>query len=108
MRPKSNYSVYCISKAGLYTLSLAKEFAPDVRVNGVAPGCILWPEEPWDGMCVDEKERAKKHQGTLRKVPFGRSGDPADIADKVFFFCNSAEYITGQVRAVDGGRSLHQ
>lgn len=63
------------------TLSLAKEFAPNVRVNGVAPGCILWPEGPWDGMSVDE---------TLRKVPFGRSGDAADIADTVFFLCNSA------------------
>ena len=81
------------------TLSLAKEFAPNVRVNGVAPGCILWPEGPWGGMSVDE---------TLRKVPFGRSGDAADIADTVFFLCNSAEYITGQVIAVDGGRSLHQ
>ena len=90
------------------TLSLAKEFAPNVRVNGVAPGCILWPEGPWDGMSVDETERAKKHQETLRKVPFGRSGDAADIADTVFFLCNSTEYITGQVIAVDGGRSLHQ
>lgn len=86
------------------TLSLAKEFAPNVRVNGVAPGCILWSEGPWDGM----SERAKKHQETLRKVPFGRSGDPADIADTVFFLCDFAEYITGQVIAVDGGRSLHQ
>ena len=90
------------------TLSLAKEFAPNVRLNGVAPGCILWSEGPWDGMSVDEKERAKKHQETLRKVLFGRSGDPADIANTVFFLCDSAEYITGQVIAVDGGRSLHQ
>lgn len=115
VRPKSDYSVYCISKAGLHmgTFSLAKEFAPNVRVNGVAPGCILLPEESWEGVSADErdlrlKEIAAKHQESLKKVPFGRIGKPDDIADAVLFLCRSAAYITGQIVAVDGGRSLHQ
>ena len=115
VRPKSDYSVYCISKAGLHmaTLSLAKEFAPEVRVNGVAPGCILWPEESWDGLSAEGrevrlKENEKKRQDTLSKVPFGRRGEPDNVADTVIFLCRSAEYVTGQVISVDGGRTLHQ
>ena len=98
----------------MITFSLAKEFAPNVRVNGVAPGCILWPEESWDdGLSAKErevrlKESAKKQQESLGKVPFGRTGKPDDIADTVLFLCRSADYMTGQIVAVDGGRSLHQ
>ena len=95
------------------TLSLAKEFAPDVRVNGVAPGCILSPEESWDGLSAEErevqlKENEKKRRGNLSKVPFDRRGEPANVADTVIFLCRSAEYVTGQVIAVDGGPTLHQ
>ena len=95
------------------TFSLAKEFAPDVRVNGVAPGCILWPELSWEGMSLDErqecmKEHARKKQESIKKIPFGRRGEPENIADAVLFLSRSAEYITGQIIAVDGGRSLHQ
>ena len=95
------------------TFSLAKEFAPNVRVHGVAPGCILWPDESWDGLAAEErevrlKERVKKQQESLSKVPFGRTGKPDDIADTVLFLCRSAGYITGQIVAVNGGRSLHQ
>ena len=95
------------------TFSLAKEFAPDVRVNGVAPGCILWPEESWDGLSVDEREErmeeSKKNQKrSISKVPFGRKGEPGNVADVVVFLSTSAEYVTGQIIAVDGGRTLHQ
>lgn len=95
------------------TFSLAKEFAPDVRVNGVAPGCILWPEESWDGLPADERDRrlienAKKQEESISKVPFGRKGEPENVADAVLFLSKSAEYITGQIIAVDGGRSLNQ
>lgn len=95
------------------TFSLAKEFAPDVRVNGVAPGCILWPEESWDGLSVEEqearmKENKKKHEESISKVPFGKKGEPENVADVVLFLCTSAEYVTGQIIAVDGGRTLHQ
>ena len=88
------------------TFSLAKEFAPNVRVNGVAPGSILSPDESWDGLSAEE--RAKKKQESLGKVPFGRAGKPDNIANAVLFLCRSADYITGQIIAVDGGRSLHQ
>ena len=113
VRPKVNYSVHSISKAGLHmcTFSLAKEFAPEVRVNGVAPGCILWPEDSWDGLLADEQrmeETKKKQEESISKVPFGRKGEPGNVADVVVFLSSSAEYVTGQIIAVDGGRILHQ
>ena len=115
VRPKLDYSVHSISKAGLHmcTFSLAKDFAPDVRVNGVAPGCILWPEESWDGLSVEEREARmredkKKQEESISKVPFGRKGEPENVANVVFFLSTSAEYITGQIIAVDGDRILHQ
>lgn len=92
------YSVYSIAKAGLSTLtySLAKELAPEVRVNGIAPGSILWPE-------VNLSEEAKTNM--LSKIPLGRQGEAEDIAETALFLSNSA-YITGQIINVDGGRSL--
>ena len=95
------------------TFSLAKEFAPDVRVNGVAPGCILWPEESSDGLSVNErearmKENKKKQNESISKVPFGRKGEPENVADLVLFLSTSAEYVNGQIIAVDGGRILYQ
>ncbi|MEM7084527.1 MAG: SDR family oxidoreductase, partial [Pseudomonadota bacterium] len=97
-RPLRDHAVYGPAKAGLamLTRSLAKDLAPDVRVNGVAPGAILWPE---DGM--DEATQ----QAILDQVPLGRTGTPQDIASCVLFLVCDAHYITGQVVAVDGGRS---
>jgi pteridine reductase len=98
-RPLRGHAVYGSAKAGLamLTRALAKELAPEVRVNGVSPGAILWPE---DGMS-DEVQRS-----ILRQVPLGRSGEPADIAGCVLYLVRDAHYVTGQIIAVDGGRSI--
>lgn len=99
-RPLKGYSVYSISKAGLVmmTRALARELGPAVRVNGVAPGAILWPE---DG--IDEAAKSAILAGTALK----RQGEPEDIARAVLFLLRDAPYVTGQIIAVDGGRSLH-
>lgn len=101
-RPLSHHTIYCMAKAGnvMLTQSLATELAPDVRVNGVAPGAILWPEA---GGAVD----ATSQQRLLEKVPLARTGLPQDIADTVLFLLRDARYITGQIIAVDGGRSMN-
>jgi len=98
-RPLSNHPVYGPAKAGLamLTRSLAKDLAPNVRVNGVSPGAILWPE---DGM------PEKVAQSIIKQVPLKRTGEPADIAKTVLFLVKDADYITGQIIAVDGGRSI--
>ena len=101
-RPMRNYAVYSVAKGGLLALtrSLAAELGPEVRVNGVSPGAIIWPEdERWS----DELARQRIVQTTLLK----RIGDPDDIARTVGFLVFDAPYITGQVIAVDGGRSIH-
>jgi pteridine reductase len=97
-RPLKSYPVYSVAKAGLAALtrSLAVELAPNVRVNGVSPGAILWPENEAD----DSKE------ALLARVPLGRCGAPEDIARAVVFLLRDAPYVTGQILAVDGGRSL--
>ena len=98
-RPLRDHIVYGPAKAGLamLTLALAKDLAPEVRVNGVAPGAILWPES---GM-TDESQ-----QSILRQIPLERAGAPGDIADCVVYLTRDANYVTGQIIAVDGGRSL--
>jgi pteridine reductase len=98
-RPLSNHPVYGPAKAGLamLTRSLAKDLAPAVRVNGVSPGAILWPE---DGMTENVE------QAIIKQVPLKRTGEPADIAKTVLFLVKDAHYITGQIIAVDGGRSI--
>jgi len=98
-RPLRNHLVYGPAKAGLamLTRALAKDLAPDIRVNGVSPGAILWPEE---GM----SESAQ--QTILRQVPLERPGDPQDIAGCVLYLMRDATYVTGQIVAVDGGRSI--
>ncbi|HYA21454.1 MAG TPA: pteridine reductase [Burkholderiales bacterium] len=101
-RPMKNYVVYSTAKAGLVNLtrSLARELAPEVRVNGVAPGAIIWPEdEAWS----DELSRQRIINSTLLK----RVGEPQDIAKAVYFLIADAPYITGQIIAVDGGRSIN-
>ncbi len=98
-RPLKGYPVYSVAKAGLAALtrSLALELAPRVRVNGVAPGAIAWPE---DGQVPpDERERI------LRSTPLARTGSPEDVAQAVHFLA-CAPYVTGQIIAVDGGRSI--
>lgn len=100
-RPLKNYVIYSIAKAGLagLTRSLARELAPEVRVNGVAPGAIVWPEDgSWDEVT---RQRIVSH--TLLK----RTGDPDDVARAVFYLIAEAPYVTGQIIAVDGGRSIN-
>ncbi|MBP6057695.1 MAG: pteridine reductase [Nitrosomonas sp.] len=101
-RPLKNYVIYNAAKGGLLSLtkSLAVEMAPEVRVNGVSPGPILWPE---DGEWADEAARQHIIASTLLK----RCGEPDDIAKTVQFLIADAPYITGQIIAVDGGRSIH-
>ncbi|MFZ5757256.1 MAG: pteridine reductase [Pseudomonadota bacterium] len=97
-RPLRDHAVYAMTKAGLASLtqSLARELAPAVRVNGVSPGAILWPEQATDAYKA----------ALLEKIPLQRIGTPEDIAGTVLFLAGS-RYITGQILAVDGGRSLH-
>ena len=99
-RPLKNHSIYNISKAGLkmLTKTLAKELAPNIRVNGISPGSILWPQ---DESQLSDKEKMM----ILDRIALKRQGSPNDIAQAVLFLAN-AKYITGQVISIDGGRSL--
>ncbi len=99
--PMKNYVVYTVAKGGLLALtrSLARELGPEVRVNGVAPGTILWPE---DDAWSDELSR----QRIVNQTALKRAGEPDDIAKAVEFLVGAAPYVTGQVIAVDGGRSI--
>lgn len=101
-RPMHGHLLYSVAKAGLVALTkaLAQELAPHVRVNAVAPGVIIWPEE---GGWEDESRRRQIVEHTLLK----REGEPDDIARTVQFLISNAPYITGQVIAVDGGRSIN-
>ncbi|QSA99184.1 pteridine reductase [Methylococcus sp. EFPC2] len=98
-RGLKDYPVYSLAKAALaaMTKSLAKELAPEIRVNGVAPGAILWPEHD-----MDEGKQAD----ILARIPLQRPGAPRDIALAVRFFIDQAPYVTGQILAVDGGRTV--
>jgi len=101
-RPLKNYPVYSAAKAGLLMLtqSLARELGPDVRVNGVAPGAIIWPE-------ADAGDMQAEHKALLDKTCLKRKGSPQDIASAVLFLVADADYITGHVIPVDGGRMLN-
>jgi pteridine reductase len=100
-RPLPDYVVYTIAKGGLATLTraLALELAPDVRVNGVAPGAILWPE---GGEHYSPKERAR----IVQQTPLERVGSPEDIAGAVKYLLFDAPFVTGVILNVDGGRGL--
>lgn len=97
-QPLQDHSIYCMAKAALLmmTKSLARELAPTIRVNGIAPGAILWPSQQ-----LAEADKAD----VLRQIPLQRTGTPEDIANTVLFLLQSP-YISGQIIAVDGGRSL--
>lgn len=98
-RPLSNHPIYCSAKAGLemLTKSLANDLAPEIRVNGVSPGAILWPE-------AGNSETSQ--EDLVQRIPLKRMGQPTDIANTVKFLADDAPYITGQIIAVDGGRSV--
>jgi len=98
-RPLKRHPVYSIAKAGLamLTRSLARELGPEVRVNGIAPGPVLWPEQDMN----PELQRE-----IIGKTALKRRGDPQDIARTALFLAKDAPYITGQIIAVDGGRSI--
>ena len=98
-RPLREHTVYCAAKAGLamLTLSLARELGPEVRVNGVAPGPVLWPDKPMD---------AALKKSILEATALKRKGSPEDVAGAVVYLVRDAEYVTGQIIAIDGGRSI--
>jgi pteridine reductase len=96
-RPRVDYAIYCASKAGLIglTRALARELAPEVRVNAISPGAILWTTDA----------TAAEQTALLARTPLGRAGEPSDIAAAVSYLLN-APYVTGQVLTVDGGRMI--
>jgi len=97
-RPMPGYMAYCASKGALQTLTfgLARELAPEVRVVGIAPGVVEWPDE------MPQEQR----QAYLKRVPLARPGTPAEVASAVQFLREKGTYITGQVIRLDGGRYL--
>src|SRR4051812_24870000 len=97
-KPWPEYLAYCASKAALanLTLGLARELAPEVTVNGIAPGVVEWPPN------YPEDQKAKY----LKRIPLNRSGTPEDVANLVHFLCTTGSYITGQIIRLDGGRSI--
>jgi pteridine reductase len=99
LRPLKAHPVYCSAKAGLamLTRSLARELGPEVRVNGIAPGPVLWPDGGMDESLKQE---------IIAKTALKRHGSPEDIARTALFLAKDAPYITGQIIAVDGGRSI--
>jgi len=99
-RPMRRHTVYCMAKAALLmmTRSLARELGPEIRVNGVAPGAIIWPEH-------QPPEPVKEY--VLQRTVMKELGSPEDIAGAVLYLGLDAPYVTGQVLAVDGGRSLN-
>ncbi|MDE0001362.1 MAG: pteridine reductase [Rhodospirillaceae bacterium] len=98
-RPLRDHPVYGAAKAGLamLTRSLAKDLGPDIRVNGISPGAILWPEAG-----LPERTR----ESIIRQIPLKRPGEPRDIATAVLFLVRDAPYVNGHILAVDGGRSV--
>lgn len=101
-RPLKEHTIYAIAKAGnvMLTKSLAKELAPQVRVNGVAPGAIMWPEDK-----ASLTQQAK--DDIVERIALNRPGSPDDIARAIRFLLIDAPYITGQIIPVDGGRTLN-
>ncbi|MBK5930949.1 pteridine reductase [Halochromatium salexigens] len=100
-RPLKTHPIYSIAKAGnaMMVKTLARELGPEVRVNGISPGAILWPEQGLSDTTKDE---------ILGRTALARAGSPDDIARTLLFLARDADYITGQIIAVDGGRTLQQ
>lgn len=105
-RPLKKHSIYSIAKAGnmMLTQSLAQELAPDVRVNGIAPGAILWPEDHYKKTEAQLSDENKEKM--LSQIPLLQRGQVQDIARTILFLAKDAPYITGQIITVDGGRTL--
>jgi pteridine reductase len=99
MRPLRRHTVYCIAKAGLIMLtkSLARELGPQIRVNAIAPGPVMWPEDGVDDALREE---------IIGRTALKRIGSAEDVARTVLFFACAAPFVTGQILAVDGGRSI--
>ena len=97
-RPWPEFLAYCASKAALGSLTrgLARALAPDITVNGIAPGVVEWPED------YPQSEREKY----LKRVPLGRAGTPQDVANLIYFLITDGSYVTGQIIPLDGGRSI--
>jgi pteridine reductase len=97
-RPLAQHPIYSAAKAGLISLtcSLARDLGPDIRVNAIAPGAVLWPETS-----ISDENRDE----IVQRTPLRRLGSPQDIARTVRFLLRDAPFITGQVINVDGGRS---
>ncbi len=100
-RPNADHPIYCMAKAAnaMMVKALARDLAPDVRVNGIAPGAALWPE----GYLADADK-----QEILKRIPMGEPAGAEQIAEAVMFMVTGPHYITGQILAVDGGRSVQQ
>ena len=100
LRPHPDHAIYCMAKAAnaMLVKSLARDLAPDIRVNGIAPGAILWP----DGYQTDAER-----QEILTRIPLARPGTPEAIAAATLYFA-TADYVTGQILPVDGGRTVQQ
>jgi len=100
--PLKDHTVYCMAKAAnqMMTQSLAKELAPNIRVNGIAPGAILWPDQAGD---VSNEYK----QQTMEKIPSQRLGQIEEIVETALFLANGPGYITGEIISVDGGRRLY-
>lgn len=98
-RPLASHAVYCATKAGLVSLtrSLARDLAPEIRVNGISPGAIMWPEQDSDQV---------SQQRIISRTPLKSIGDPTDIAQTALYLLRDAPFVSGQVIAVDGGRSI--
>lgn len=98
-RPLANHTIYVMAKAALrmMTLSLARDLAPEIRVNAIAPGAILWPES---GKPYTDQ------QALIARTPLQRAGEPADIARALMYLLRDAPFVTGEILKVDGGRSL--